>query len=114
MIHSALLSFLVLSATFHRAAAQQAPRDSLRGAVQVVDASRRAVEITTGVGMALRVVRLQVPPAARITAGGAALALRQLQPGDVVRVSYGAEPGGYVAYTIDRVGRMADGVEATP
>jgi len=89
-------------------AAQQAapPHDSLQGAVRVVDLRARALEITTGVGMALRVVRLRIAAETRLTAAGAALPLAQLQRGDIVRASFGTRPGGFVAYTIERVGRM--------
>ncbi|HEY3279856.1 MAG TPA: hypothetical protein VGJ83_05035 [Gemmatimonadales bacterium] len=114
MSRFALFSYLVLSAAFRPVAAQQAPHDSLRGAVRVVNERGRAVEVTTGVGLALRVVRLQIGPDTRLTADGAALPLGQLQPGDIVRVSYGARPSGYVAYTIERLGRMATGLERAP
>jgi hypothetical protein len=114
MSRFALFSYLVLCTAFRPAAAQQAPHDSLRGAVRVVNVRGRAVEVTTGVGHALRVVRLQIAPDTRLTAEGAALALAQLQPGDIVRVSYGARPSGYVAYTIERLGRMSTGLERAP
>ncbi len=102
-----LLPFVLIAAP---AAAQQAPHDSVQGAVRVVDVRGRTIEVTTGVGMALRVVRLRVPPETRITAAGAPLAFAQLKPGDIIRVSFGSRPGGAVAYAIERVGRL----EATP
>ena len=81
------------------------------------DARRPAVEVpreVTGVGLALRVVRLQVPAAVPITdrkgALGAPINLAKLKPGDVIRVSFGSRPTGLVAYTIERVGRMEVGV----
>jgi hypothetical protein len=109
-----LICFVIcfVAAPLYSVAAQQAPHDTLRGAVRHVDS--RGIEVTTGVGMALRVVRLQVAAATRVTTRGAALALHQLQPGDVVRVSFGLRPAGYVAYTIERVGRMASGPEPWP
>lgn len=114
----ACLSFLVLFAAPVPVRAQQVPppppHDSLRGAVRVVDARARALEVTTGVGLALRVVRLQVPATVPVTARGAALPFTQLRSGDIVRVSYGARAGGYVAYTIERVGRMATGPDGAP
>jgi hypothetical protein len=89
--------FLIIAAPRSVATAQQpGPAHKVQGAVRVVDVRGRALEVTTGVGMALRVVRLQVP---------APLSLTGLRPGDVVRVSYGARPGGYVAYTIERLER---------
>ena len=110
-----VLSLFIIAAPPQAATAQQpAPAHNVQGAVRVVDVHGRTLEVTTGVGMALRVVRLQVPADTRVTAAGAALSLSQLAPGDIVRVSYGAQPGGYLAYTIERVGRMATGVEVTP
>jgi len=98
------------------AGAQQAPppHDSLRGAVRTVDPRARTVAVTTGVGMALRVVQLRVPAELRVTAGSAALPLTALQPGDIVRVSFGWRPAGLVAYTIERIGRMTDGAGHSP
>jgi hypothetical protein len=94
---------------------QQPAQHTLQGAVRVVDVPGRAIEVTTGVGLALRVMRLQIPTETRVSAAGAegVLPLGQLRPGDIVRVSYGAARGGqgYVAYTIERVGRMATGPE---
>jgi len=94
---SFLFSFLIIAAPTAAATAQQpGPAHNVQGAVRTVDVRGRALEVTTGVGMALRVVRLQVP---------APLSLAGLRPGDLVRVSYGARPGGYVAYSIERVER---------
>ena len=100
-----LASFLIIAA-FSTVATAQQPAHSVQGTVRVVDVRGRAFEVTTGVGMALRVVRLQVPADTRLTAAGAALPLAQLQPGDLVRVSYGSRPSGYVAYTIERLERV--------
>jgi hypothetical protein len=109
-----IIAAFPLAATAQQPAPLNPPTHNVQGAVRVVDVRARAVEVTTGVGMALRVVRLQVPAAARVTARGAALSLNQLAPGDIVRVSYGGTPGGFLAYTIERVGRMATGLEGTP
>jgi len=43
------------------------PHDSVRGAIRTVDVRARTLEVTTGVGFALRVVRLQVPAGVPIT-----------------------------------------------
>ena len=94
--------------------AQQAAHDSIQGTVQRVDVPARALEITTGVGMALRLVRLRVAAETRLTAAGAALPFAQLQPGDIVRASFGSRPGGLVAYTIVRVGRLTAGPQGRP
>jgi len=109
-----VLASLAIIAAFPTAATAQQPTHNVQGAVRQVDVRGRALEVTTGVGMALRVVRLQVPADVRVTAAGAAVPLSQLAPGDIVRVSYGGRPGGYLAYTIERVGRMATGLEVAP
>lgn len=96
------------------AARPTAPHDSVRGAVRAVDLQARTLEVTTGVGYALRIVRLQVPADLPITNRESGqrqpMQLAELKPGDVIRASYGVRPTGFVAYTIERVGRM----EATP
>ena len=88
------------------AAAQAAPHDSVRGTVRTVDTRARTVEVTSGVGLALRVVRLTVSQDTRVTAAGTALPFTQLRPGDIIHVAFGSRRGGLVAYTIDRVGRL--------
>ena len=96
--------------------AQQAtaPHDSVQGAVRTVDVRTRSLEVMTGVGFALRVVRLQVPAVVPITdqkgVQSATISLAELKPGDVIRVSFGSRPTGFVAYNIARVGRMEAGV----
>lgn len=110
-----LLSLLFAPLTL---AAQQpaAPHDSVRGAIRVVDVRARTLEVMSGVGFALSVVRLQVPAGVPITdreRGGAQpepIGLAALKPGDVIRATFGSRPTGFVAYTIERVGRM----ESTP
>ena len=104
-----LLSFLApLSLLAQQPSA--APHDSVRGAIRTVDVSARTVEVTTGVGLALSVVRLQIPAGVPITerygAQPTTISLAALKPGDVIRVTFGGPPSALVAYTIERVGRM--------
>ena len=88
------------------------PHDTIRGAVHTVDTRTRTLEVITGVGYALRVVRLDVPADVPITAAGVAtLALGDLKSGDVVAVSFGSRTGKSLAYSIQRVGRMETGPE---
>jgi hypothetical protein len=101
-------------------AAQQptAPHDSVKGAIRTVDMRTRSLEVTTGVGFALRIVHLAVPAGVPITdrqdAQPKLIGLGALKPGDVVRAVFGSRPTGFVAYTIERVGRMETGVESSP
>lgn len=98
-----------------------APHDSVRGAISAVDVRTRTLEVTAGVGFALRVVRLQVPPSVPITdredSQPERIGLPELRRGDVIRAFFGSGPtgGAFVAYAIERVGRMETGVPpATP
>ena len=102
-----LSSFIIAGLPLAATAQQPAPVHSAQGAVRVVDVRGRALEVTTGIGFALRVVRLQVPANVPVSLG-------QLRPGDIVRVTYGARPRGNVLYTIERLGRMETGLERTP
>lgn len=92
------------------------PHDSVQGAVRVVELSSRTLEVTTGVGFALRIVRLAVPAGVPVTdeAKDAPIPLSTLKPGDIVRVLFGGPPARYIAYSIERVGRMETGPDATP
>jgi len=82
--------------------------------VHAVDVRARSVDVMTGVGLALRVVHLQVPGTVPITSREAgqreSIKLAELKPGDVIRVSFGSRPTGFVAYTIERIGRVEAGV----
>jgi len=125
----ALLSFVVLAAPLAVAAQQPTapqpaapppavPHDSVRGAIRAIDVRARTIEVTTGVGYALRVVVMQVPASVPITAAGAGqrqpIGLAALKLGDVVRASFGGHRSPFVAYTIERIGRVETGVEPTP
>ncbi|TMQ09887.1 MAG: hypothetical protein E6J90_37055 [Deltaproteobacteria bacterium] len=125
----ALLSFVVLAAPLAVAAQQPTasqpaapppavPHDSVRGAIRAIDVRARTIEVTTGVGYALRVVGMQVPASVPITAAGAGqrqpIGLAALKLGDVVRASFGGYRSPFVAYAIERIGRVETGVEPTP
>ena len=103
-------SFFIPFAVAAQQVAPTAPHDSVRGAIRTVDVRTRTLEVTTGVGFALRVVKLQVPSGVPITDRQSAqpqlIGLGALQAGDVIRVAFGGRATGFVAYTIERVGRM--------
>src|SRR5947208_16883262 len=112
----AILTSVVLFFAPFALVAQQSPpvvpHDSVRGAIRAVDVRAHTLEVTTGVGFALRVVRLQVPATVPITdrkggSQGQPIKLAELKPGDVIRAAFGGRATGFVAYTIERVGRMA-------
>lgn len=123
MVRSLSLALLIAAAPLLRG--QQvppppppaAPHDSIRGAVRAVDLRSRTVEVVSGVGYALRVVRLEVPADVPIAAAGVAtLTLRDLRPGDIVEASFGSRvaPTKVVVYSIRRLGRMDTGPEPSP
>lgn len=112
MFRSLSLVVLIAAAASPHLRAQQTtlPHDRVRGAVRSVDTRTRTLEVITGVGYALRLVRLDVPADVPITAAGVAtLTLGDLKPGDVVAVSFGSRTGKSLAYSIQRVGRMETG-----
>ena len=119
-MHRVPMTLLALLAAVRLLPAQQptVPHDSVRGAVRAVDLRARTLEVTTGVGFALRVVKLQVPPEVPITDRKTSqpepMRLAELKPGDVVRATFGGRQTGFVAYVIERLGRMDQGVESTP
>lgn len=98
--------------------APAAPHDTVRGAIRSIDAQAGIVEVSTGVGYALRVLQLRVPGGVPITdrEGGQteSIKLGELRLGDVVRASFGGQAPPFVAYTIERVGRMVTGVDTLP
>jgi len=117
----ALLFFVALIAPLAVAAQRPAaavPHDSVRGAIRAINVRARTVEVTTGVGYALRVVRLQVPAGVPITDRGAGqrepIGLAALKLGDVVRASFGGQRAPFVAYAIERIGSMEAGAGSTP
>jgi type IV secretory pathway ATPase VirB11/archaellum biosynthesis ATPase len=112
-MHRSVLLYALLSLFSATAVAQQ-PHATVTGAIRVVNNRTRTLEVTTGVGMALRAVKLQLAADTRITAEGAALPADSLKAGDIVRISYGARPGGFVAYTIERIGRLSETEEKSP
>ena len=100
----ALSAVLLLPALAHSAlarhpqpaAAQPAASYTYRGTVRSFTAKTGALELVTGVGMALRNVGISVPPAAR-PAGV------DLKPGDIVRVETHRTATGLVADRVERV-----------
>lgn len=69
------------------------PSADLVATVRSVDLDARACHVVTGVGFALRVVKVVVEPETRITRRGAAIGLRDLAPGMIVRVAFRQDAG---------------------
>ncbi len=68
--------------------APSAEAQSLTATVGAVDTKARTLEMITGVGHALWVVRMQVEPTCHITVAGTAGQLGDLKRGNIVRIQY--------------------------
>ncbi len=84
---------------------QPAASYTYHGTVRAVNARAGTIELITGVGMSLRVVRMTTAPTTRLVAAGAASSprLADLKPGDVVRAECRRTPTGLVADRIEKV-----------
>ncbi len=74
---------------------------TLTATVVSVDAPAHTVEVVTGVGLALRVVKLSWNEDTRIKVAGVAAPVSALKPGNVVRVDYTKSESGNLAKTIE-------------
>ena len=83
--------------------AQPAPSSTYQGTVRAVNARAGTLELITGVGMSLRVVRIKTAPTTRLVAAGAAPRLADLKPGDVVRAECRRTPAGLVADRVEKL-----------
>jgi len=104
-----LLVPLVTSAPADRrtlTSAQPAASYTYQGTIRAVNARTGTLELITGVGMSLRIVRMTTAPTTRLVAAGATPRLADLKPGDVVRAECRRTATGLVA---DRVEKLAVG-----
>jgi hypothetical protein len=81
---------LLLVGAFLTAAPAQG---ELIGTVRTVDPPMRTCTVVTGVGHALRVVSVVIEADTRVTRQGAEIAVADLKPGTIVRISYRTEAG---------------------
>lgn len=101
-----LLAFLAV--TPPSAAQQQAPPrhpPSYQGTVQSIRHAAGEVDLLIGVGEALRVLRLRIVPATRVTGGGGSATAADILPGDVIRADCHPTPQGLVADRIEKLER---------
>lgn len=77
------------------------PSVTLTATVQSIDAQARTLQVVTGVGYALRVVKISWKEAPTVKAAAAGTGMAQLKPGDLVRVEYTKAPEGNVVKTIE-------------
>jgi hypothetical protein len=74
---------------------------TLTATVQSIDAQAGTLEVVTGVGYALRVVKLSWKAAPTVKAAASGAGLSQVKPGDLVRVQYAKTTQGNVLSTIE-------------
>ena len=83
------------------APAAAGPSVTLTATVQSIDAQARTLQVVTGVGYALRVVKISWKEAPTVKAAAAGTGMAQLKPGDLVRVEYTKASEGNVVKTIE-------------
>jgi len=83
--------------------AQPAASYTYQGTVRAIDVRTGTIELITGVGMSLRVVRVNTAPTTRLVAAGAAPRLADLKPGDVVRAECRRTAAGLVADRVEKL-----------
>jgi hypothetical protein len=98
-------SVLLLVGLPRQAAAQSPPvlPEVYGGTVRAVEPATGALELISGVGHALRIMRMGTMPATRAMSGGAAIRIADIKPGDVLHVECHMTDGGMVADRIERV-----------
>jgi hypothetical protein len=74
---------------------------TLTATVQSVDAQTRTLEVMTGVGYSLRVVKLSWKEPPTVKAAATAAGMAQVKPGDLVRVEHAKSAEGDVVKTIE-------------
>ena len=103
IVSTALL--LLLASLLLSAGAQQQPAPtSLQGTIHALQPKTGSIDIVTGVGMALRLVRVTGQPVARMASGAAGVPVAALKRGDLVRAQCHWAGKQLVADRIDRVG----------
>jgi hypothetical protein len=103
-IASTALLLLLGSAGVVAGATHQTP-STIQGTVVSVDRTTGSLDVVTGVGTALRVVRLTAAPPLRISSGVARAPMDAVRRGDIVRVWPHREGPRLVADRIQRLGR---------
>ena len=100
----------MLSVLVSASGAMGSPSQSAQGTPEVLTATVRALdtraqtlEVITGVGHALRLMRFQVSPRCEIRVAGAAAQLRDLKAGNIVRIQYRQTPSAMMAERIESV-----------
>jgi hypothetical protein len=78
-----------------------ASTERLMGTVTAVDTRARTLDLLTGVGYALRIRRVHLPPDLKLEAQRPATTVPALAPGSIVRVEFRQTASGAVATTVE-------------
>jgi hypothetical protein len=109
-VGTALLLLLWLTSLSATPSPQAAPA-TIQGTVHSLQPKPASIDVVTGVGMALRLVRVTLPPAARVAvstggrmpARGAEVPWTSLRRGDIVRIQVHRTGTSLVADHIEKV-----------
>jgi hypothetical protein len=103
---SLTLLLLLASALLAAGAQQEATSASFQGTVHALQPKTGSLDVVTGVGMALRLVRLTAISTTQITSGGSRVPLSAVKRGDIVRVLYHRSGKQLVADRIEKVAAL--------
>ena len=85
---------------------------SYEGTIQAIKTQPAAVDLVTGVGFALRMIRVRTVPATTVDSAGTPIPMSHIQVGDLVRIDCSATATGLVA---DHIAKLdARGSRGTP
>ena len=83
---------------------------SMTATCRAVDSQARTLDVVTGVGMALRLVRFRMSPECRIkAAAGVPVEAGNLKPGEIIRIRYQEKPDHKLAESIEALPAEAGG-----
>lgn len=111
MAHYPALLVLLLTLTPPTHPATHAAQ-TYQGAVHAVQSRPAGLDLITGVGFALRLVRMRTLPATSVDSAGTTIPLGHVKPGDIVRTDCRMTDAGLVADHIEKLGPL--GSRGTP
>jgi hypothetical protein len=98
---AALIAFKAFGAAPAPDSAPAAPSQRLTATVMAVDARTATIDLLTGVGHALRIVRIHVPRQAEIRDVRGTAPMSAVTPGGIVYVEYQRTAAGMIASTLE-------------
>lgn len=101
-----LIAGLTLGFSHPPSSASRQAAYTYQGTVQAVRPRSGELDLLTGVGHALRVVRLRAVAATDMSSAGQKITLAQVQVGDIVRAECHQTDAGLVADRIEKLGRF--------